>query len=177
MKWMICLSLGLTLFLSACATPRNARLVSPYHLAAFSQNYVSVDINLQQDPSQKIYLSATFTPDKGYHLYSKDIPREGVYGQSRPTLMELTPQSQMRSIGGLTASVADEVSSMGTDRLLVYPAGPVTLRLQVTLPPGTGRYADQLSVTYEACSQTTCLTPVIERMVKVKVPGSGNFQP
>jgi uncharacterized lipoprotein YajG len=80
MKWIIRLSLGISLFLTACAAPRNTRLVTPYHLAAFNQNYVSVDINLQQDSSQMIFLSATFTPDKGYHLYSKDIPREGVYG-------------------------------------------------------------------------------------------------
>lgn len=177
MKWIIRLSLGICLFLTACAAPRNTRLVTPYPLAAFNQNYVSVDIFLELDPSQKIFLCAKFTPDKGYHLYSKDIPREGVFGQGRPTLLELTPQSQIRSIGEMTASVPDEVSSMGTDALLVYPAGPVTLRFPVTLPPGTGWYDELLSVTYEACSQTTCLTPVIGRLVQVRVPGNKDFQP
>lgn len=83
----------------------------------------------------------------------------------------------MHSDGILTASPEDEVTNMGMDGLLVYPAGPVTLRLQVSLPEGSGWYDDQVSVTYEACSQTTCLTPVIGKLVAVQVPGSEGVQP
>ena len=164
--------LGFLLFLTACTSPIHARFASPYQLAAFSQNYVSVKVFLQQDSQQKTFLLATFTPEDGYHLYSKDIPRQGVYGEGRPTLLELGPQSQMHTIGELTASAQDEVSNMGTDALLVYPAGTVTLSLEVDLPQATGWYDDQLSLTYMACSQSTCRPPVIGKLVTVSVQGS-----
>ena len=168
------ISLGLCL--SACVSSAPGS-VSPYRLAAFSQNSVSVKIAFQQDASHAIFLIATFTPISGDHLYSKDLPRGGIYGEGRPTLLELTPQSGMRAMGGLTASVNQEVASMGVDALLVYPAGLVTLKLPVSLPAGQGWYDDQVSVTYEACSQTTCKTPVIGRMVRVHVPRMGQLEP
>jgi len=165
-------ALGLILLLAACGSPIQSRPVSPYQLAAFSQNYVAVNIFLQQDANEKNFLSATFTPESGYHLYSIDIPREGVYGEGRPTLLELIPGSQMHSIGELSASAETEVSDMGTDALLVYPAGPVTLRLQVSLPPGAGWYDDKVSITYMACSESTCRPPVIGKKIPVRVPGA-----
>ena len=81
----------------------------------------------------------------------------------------------MHSIGELTASAEAEVSDMGTDALLVYPAGPVTLRLQVSLPPGAGWYDDKVSITYMACSQSTCRPPVIGKQISVRVPGLNNI--
>jgi len=165
---------SLTVLLSACVSPAPA-FVSPRRLAAFNQNDVSVTIALQQDASRNIFLVATFIPLSGDHLYSKDIPRNGIYGEGRPTLLELTPRSAMRAIGTLSASVNDEVSSMGMDSLLVYPDGPVTLKLPVTLPAGRGWYDDQVSVTYESCSQTTCKTPVIGKLLRVRVPRLGQL--
>ena len=175
-RWQV-FGLGFLLLLTACTTVINGRFASPYKLAAFSQNYVSVKVFLEEDKQQKTFLLATFTPEKGYHLYSKDIPRQGVSGEGRPTLLEPGPQSQMHPIGELTASAQDEVAGMGTDALLVYPAGPVTLRLEVRLPTGTGWHEDQISVTYMACSQSTCRPPVIGKLVAVKVPGSAGTQP
>jgi hypothetical protein len=175
LKYFFAFLFGIALFLSACVSSV-PKFVSPQRLAAFSQNSVSVEIALQQDASRKTFLTATFTPISGDHLYSKDIPRGGIYGEGRPTLVELTPQSGMRAIGALTASVDDEVSSMGMDALLVYPAGPVTMALPVSLPPGRGWYYDQVRVTYEACSQTTCKTPVIGKTVRVRIPKLGQLR-
>lgn len=166
---------GLTLILSGCASSAPG-FVSPQRLAAFNQNSVSVEIALQQDTSHRTFLIATFTPVAGDHLYSKDIPRGGIYGEGRPTLLELTPQSGMRTTGALSANVNDEVSSMGMDALLVYPAGPVILKLPVSLPAGHGWYDDQVRVTYESCSQTTCKTPVIGKIVRVHIPKQGQLQ-
>jgi hypothetical protein len=166
---------GLAFILSGCASSAPG-FVSPQRLAAFSQNSVTVEIALQQDASHHTFLVATFTPIAGDHLYSKDIPRGGIYGEGRPTLLELTPQSAMHAIGALSASVNDEVSSMGMDALLVYPAGPVTLKLPVSLPAGHGWYDDQVSVTYESCSQTTCKTPVIGKTLQVHVPRLGQIK-
>jgi len=162
--------------LTACASSGSG-LVLPHRLAAFSQNGVSVEIALQQDASQKTFLAATFTAESGYHLYSKDLPREGIYGEGRPTLLELVPQSQMRSIGELTANKNAEVASMGTDALMVYPEGPVTLQLQVSLPAGTGWFDDQVSVTYMSCSRTTCRPPVVGKILRVHLPRMEVLQP
>ena len=180
MKWMLkdffVFPVGLALFLSACASSTSG-FVSPHQLAAFSQNSVSVAIALQQEASGNTFLTATFTPISGDHLYSKDIPREGVDGEGRPTLLELTLQSALRATGELKASVEDEVFSTGPEALKVYPSGPVTLRLPVSLPAGRGWYDDQVSVTYMACSQTTCKAPVVGKIVRVLIPRKGQLQP
>jgi hypothetical protein len=176
LKNLCALPFGLALILSACVSAPSG-IVSPYRLAAFSQNDVSVAIVLQQDGSGNVFLAATFTPLNGDHLYSKDIPRQGVEGEGRPTLLELTPQSGLRAMAGLTANVDDEVPSTGPEGLKVYPPGPVTLRLPVSLPAGRGWYDDQVSVTYMACSQTTCKAPVIGKIVRVHLPRDGDLQP
>ena len=51
----------------------------------------------------------------------------------------------------------------------VYPAGAVTLRLPVTLTARDSATA-QLSVTYMACSERTCLAPVIDKRIAVRIP-------
>jgi hypothetical protein len=170
------IAVGILLFLSACA-PASRGFVSPHRLASFRENSVSVEIALQQDASKKTFLTATFTPGRGDHLYSKDLARNGLFGEGRPTLLELTPQSQMRALGELTTNAVDEVSTMGSDALLVYPPGPVTVRLQVSLPSGSGWHNDLVSVTYMACSPITCRPPVIGKVVSVRVPGSAEVGP
>ena len=176
LKYLCAFPFSLALLLSACVSP-TAGFVSPQRLAAFSQNSVSVAITLQQDVSGNLYLAATFTPASGDHLYSKDIPRDGINGLGRPTLLEIPPQSGLRVTGGLKASVDDETASTGPAELKVYPPGPVTLRLPVRLPTGQGWYDDQVSVTYMACSQTTCKAPVIGKIVRVHLPRKGQLQP
>jgi hypothetical protein len=168
------------LFLAACgssadpSTGSGQRLgpASPYPLASFSENKVTVEIALEIDESGQAWLSARFTPEEGYHLYSKDIPPGGVDGLGRPTLLELIPGSRLESAGTLSESVG-AVQDEGPDGLLVYPAGPVTLRLPVILPEGTGWFDEQVSVTYMACAEGVCLPPVTGKLVPVRVPGVG----
>ena len=73
-------------------------------LASFIENYVEVSIYLEDDSAGNYFLSATFTPPDGYHLYSKDIPLMGANGLGRPTLLELTSDSRMKAIGELVES-------------------------------------------------------------------------
>jgi hypothetical protein len=176
LKDLCAFPISLALVLSACVSSPSG-FVSLQHLAAFSQNSVSVAIALQRDSSGNMFLAATFTPMSGDHLYSKDIPMEGIDGEGRPTLLELTPQSGLRAAGGLTASVDDRVAPTGPAALKVYPPGPVTLRLPVSLPAGQGWYDDQVSVTYMACSQTICKAPVIGKIVRVHLPRKEQLQP
>src|SRR6476660_6305296 len=75
-------------------------------LTTFSKNSVTVVVKLQRAADGQVSLAATFTPDEtGFHLYSKDMPRNGVGGLGRPTLLELTTNSKMQVLGTLIESV------------------------------------------------------------------------
>lgn len=114
-------------------------------------------------------LAVRFTPQPGFHLYSVDLPPDGVRGVGRPTRVEVggalaadgRPRPDARAlplhIDGLDAA------------LPVYPDGPVTLRQAVRVTPG-GRA--RAWVTYAACSGSTCLPPVIRREVALALPGT-----
>lgn len=161
----------LLFFLASCGSGWDLAPGSPLTLASFTESEVTVDITLEQDVSGQVYLAATFTPEEGEHLYSKDIPRNGVNGLGRPTLLELAPESKLVATGVLTESVV-AVSVDDSPELMVYPEGPVTLRLPVTLPDGEGWFDEQVSVTYMACADGQCCPPVVGKLVPVRVPGS-----
>ena len=99
------------------------------------------------DSQGNYQLSATFTPPKGYHLYSKDIPISGIDGLGRPTLVELTGDSQIKALGDLMESVQAREPEFEPKELLVYPLGPVTLSLPVELSSGDSWIEDELEVT------------------------------
>ncbi len=144
----------------------------PIALASFSENYVSVSINLTRDPKGNTFLSATFTPPEGHHLYSKDIPTDGLEGLGRPTLLELTEKSQMVALGNLIESASAKEPDFEPKELLVYPAGSVTLSLPVKLPSGKDWIDDEVKITYMACSAYQCKPPVEEKVVPVRIPGA-----
>ncbi|RPI34799.1 MAG: hypothetical protein EHM70_01705 [Chloroflexota bacterium] len=151
-----------------------SHLAGPRRLAAFSESGVAVEIRLERDASGASLLAATFSPEgKGFHLYASDLPREGVGGLGRPTLLELPLQAKMQPDGPMQESVSAGPLEVvpGQAGLQVYPEGPVTLRLPVKLPAGcSGQVEDQVSVTYMACSSNGCRRPVIERLVDVEIP-------
>jgi len=144
----------------------------PASLASFTENYVEVSIYLERNSAGSYFLSAIFMPPDGYHLYSKDIPLTGVNGLGRPTLLELTTDSQMKATGGLTESVKAQESNFEPKELLVYPLGAMTLRLPVDLPSGNDWVDDEIKVTYMACSDSQCKPPVVGKIVSVSVPGA-----
>src|SRR4051794_27288717 len=73
-------------------------------LSAFTEHGVHVDIALEQDANGRFLLASTYTPiDAHVHLYSTDLPRAGLNGAGRPTLLELPAQSGVHLIGQLTA--------------------------------------------------------------------------
>lgn len=157
----------LALFSSACAP-----FTYP-ELAHFTEN--SVDVSIRLEKAKEAYtLFATFTPPKGFHLYSKDIPRNGVDGLGRPTLLELPENAKMQAAGPLAESVPAEILPFEPKNLLVYPAGTVTLSLPVTLPETTGTFEDTISVTYMACTNTGCKPPVVGKLILVTIPITGH---
>jgi hypothetical protein len=156
--------------LSACISQKDVSL--PLSLATFNENDVDVSIHLDSNSNGGYLLSATFTPLNGSHMYSKDIPITGVDGLGRPTLIELTADSQMKAVGVLMASVPAEVPNFEPKTLLVYPPGAVTLSLPVELPAGNDWVEDSVKVTYMSCSDTGCKPPILGKIVEVRVPGA-----
>ena len=108
MKYASQIILIFTLFGTASCQP--ASVLEPgqtLQLATSAENKVEVTIALTRDESGQFILSATFTPQLlNMHLYSKEIPRNGVDGVGRPTLLELAEGSALKANGELTESVA-----------------------------------------------------------------------
>ncbi len=164
----------LLLVLPACS---RGGLMNPLPLGTASQNHVLVEISLERDSDGTTWLTATFTPDDpGLHLYSKDLPRQGSNGLGRPTLLELPDSSWLAAMGEMTESVqADGIS--GIEQVPVYPAGPVTLRLPVRLPPGKGWFDQEVFVTYMACREGACMPPVENKPIAIRIPGEEEYHP
>ncbi len=162
----------MAIFLFSTTACQNTSSTDQTHeLATFIENKVEVTISISSDKNGQALLLATFTPqDASLHLYSKDIPRNGVDGLGRPTLLELTAQSQMKAAGKLSESIAAQIPAFEPKDLLVYPAGEVTLTLPITLPEGNDWVDDEISVTYMACSDTGCRAPVIDKIIPVRIP-------
>jgi hypothetical protein len=147
-------------------------------LATSAENKVEVNVALPRSEDGQFILSATFTPQLlNMHLYSKEIPRNGVEGLGRPTLLELAEGSSLKANGELIESVtSSQSSSFDPEGLLLYPAGPVTLSLPVLLPNGNDWINDQVIVSYMACDDQGCRAPVQQKPIAIKIPGMGLFQ-
>lgn len=179
MKYAFQIVLIFTLFITTACQP--ASILEPgqtLQLATSAENKVEVTIALTRDESGQFILSATFTPQLlNMHLYSKEIPRNGVEGVGRPTLLELAQGSSLKANGDLIESVTSSQSlSFDSEGLLLYPAGPVTLSMPVLLPDGNDWINDEVIVTYMACDDRGCRAPVQQKPISIKIPSIGLFQ-
>jgi hypothetical protein len=164
----------LVLTLASCnflkTKPDSARKL----LAEFTESYVKVSIVLEQGEVGEAVLLATFIPTEAdAHMYSMELPKEGIDGLGRPTLIELPDRARMQVAGEMQESLPAEEDEVASDlpALPVYPAGPVTLRLPVLLPGGQGELVDdQILITYMSCTPRGCHKPVFEKLVAVQVP-------
>ncbi len=145
-------------------------LTSGESLATFEKNSVEVVITIE--PGAKpgtATLVGLFTPkpkQDPLHLYSIDLKGpEGV-----ATALVVRPGQTIEAAGALTAD------QMATDHdgLSIYPDGPVTVRLPITVPLTADGAAVETTVlvSYMACSAKFCLNPVIKTPVKVMIPTS-----
>jgi hypothetical protein len=179
MKLSVQIILVFTLFIIASCQPAPA--LEPgqtLQLASSAENKVEVAVALTRNQSGQFILSATFTPQLlSLHLYSRELPRNGVDGVGRPTLLELAEGSALKANGELTESVtSSQSSSLDPEGLLLYPAGPVTLSLPVLLPDGNKWVNDQVLITYMACDGQGCRAPVQQKPIAIKIPSNGLFQ-
>ncbi|MCF2532497.1 protein-disulfide reductase DsbD N-terminal domain-containing protein [Yinghuangia soli] len=128
---------------------------------------MTVTIGLKDRAATRATLVATLTPERaGFHLYSIDLPAGGIEGIGRP--VSLTVRGVLAAAGPLTAeSAAITLELEGTGLTLpVYPDGPVTVDLPVTVA-GPGEAT--LLIGYAACSKSVCLPPVSQRPVSLKI--------
>lgn len=145
----------------ATATPSST-------LATFTESGVTVEIAAQLKASGQGWLSGTFTPlEAGFHLYSNDLPRTGLNGQGRPTLLDIISPGPIRVTGALVANQPTEFYAQG---LLIYPAGPVTLSWPIEWAGNSPSATTELSITYMACSEEICLKLVADKRVLVEIP-------
>ncbi len=124
-------------------------------LGEFSEAGVQVNLSLEKNGAASCSLAARYAPlMEHFHLYSKDLPPFGVQGQGRPTRLDII--SGLVATGELTADATPtDFTTMGSDVVLyVYPDGPVTLRLPVSV---AGDGSAQVKVSYMACSAVSCL--------------------
>jgi thiol:disulfide interchange protein len=137
-------------------------------LATFVKHSVEVVITL--DPGTepgKAVLVGVFTPkpkSDPLHLYSVDLQGpEGI-----PTTLAIAPGQPVQAAGPLTA----DQRTHDLAGLAVYPDGPVTVRLPITVPatPDGTAVETRLLLSYMACSEKFCLNPVIKAPVTVKIP-------
>ncbi|WP_194904341.1 hypothetical protein [Catenulispora rubra] len=127
-------------------------------VAQFSESGVIVVVNVKDRTATRASLAVTFTPDRpGFHLYSIDLPPNGIQGVGRPT--SVTTQGVLHAAGPESAeTTVTTLPLAGTDLTLpVYPDGPVTVDLPVTID-GAGQAT--VLIGYAACSPQTCLPPV-----------------
>ena len=115
-------------------------------------------------------------PPVGYYLYSKDIPLTGVDGLGRPTLLELTPESQLKTMGRLVESIQAKEPEFEPKDLLVYPSGTVTLSLPIELPSGSDWVEEVVKITFMSCNDQGCKPPVMGKLVSIRVPGTDTFK-
>jgi hypothetical protein len=165
----------LVFLLSACSLIKPGNDRGRETLAEFTESYVHVLIELVRTGDEQASLAATFTPTEAdAHLYSMDLPKQGVNGLGRPTLIELPEGSSLQAAGGLQESVESNLDSVSAElpALAVYPAGAVTLTLPVNVPEtGNTPIDDHVLITYMACTSNGCHAPVLEKIVDVQIPG------
>jgi hypothetical protein len=140
-------------------------------LSEVEDSGVKVTFFLVEGGNGKHWLRATFSPlELGFHVYSKDLPKDGIDGIGRPTLLELIENPAIANIGELTADkkIHNLMSPLNADGFPVYPDGPVTLSLPFTMKQDANGTVDVMAkITYMACTKTSCNAPVEGKAVKL----------
>ena len=134
-----------------------------------SQGRVKVETSSAWSEEETLIVRATFSPEEGYHLYSSALPRSGIDGLGRPTLVEVKQSDEFAQVGPLISD--KETKELPSDpRFQVFPAGPVTLFLPIhfSARPQVERTV-ALTLTYMACSEQTCYRPIERVPIEIRV--------
>ncbi|MGR4878135.1 hypothetical protein ACIPUC_01690 [Streptomyces sp. LARHCF249] len=150
--------------LTGCGQEPEREPQHPAAVAEFNENGVTVKLSVSDWESSAGTLVATFTPDEaGFHLYSTDLPANGVEGVGRPT--EIRVAGVAAATGPLsTDAPVKEIRVPGVNSAVpVYPDGPVTTTLPIR---ATAAGEAEVVIGYASCSATAgCTIPVAGRTV------------
>jgi hypothetical protein len=134
---------------------------------------VRVELSSAWTDDGRLVVRGVFTPDDaGYHLYSHEMPMEGVHGLGRPTRLELADPEPFAEVGEL---VCDRRPLQKLDKNLnvtlpIYPDSPVTLYLPLRLKEApTAPLQVPLQITYMSCSDMQCFSPVQQALEQLTV--------
>lgn len=153
-------------------------LVAADEVGRFEGGETGVDgvFRLERGEGRAAVLVAELTPrqaadESPWHFYHEDLPRGGLDGIGRPTLLELPEGGPLRATGPqlIDAAVKQLPSGLGFD-VPTYAAGPITIRLPVELPVGEGPVAATALLTYMVCNDQTCRIMAERDPVGLTVP-------
>ena len=136
--------------------------------ATFSKHSVQVALSFEAGAPGAGTIIGVFTPDPQHpqplHLYGLTLPPGG---PGIATRLDLPAGSPLTAAGPLTADRDTHVQ----EGLPVFAPGPVTLRLPVRLPAGSGAPVEaNVQVSYLACTASSCLIPVVKGKVALTAP-------
>lgn len=136
----------------------------PQPILTFTKNHVTVVVERSEVSAKRITVTATFTPQDGFHLYSTELPKDGIGGVGRPTRFELlATDSHIKLEPGMRVHppLAQKAAFSKTVELSVFPAGPVHLTRNVNIEQ-TGLPTTVLAqFSYMSCHETLgCTIPV-----------------
>lgn len=166
------------LFLTSCSeAPVPAPEVSVDQLSgltygAAAEQYderadVRVSVSAARIDEHWAVIRGVFTPgEAGYHLYSKDLPPEGIENTGRPTRIEVA--EGIVQTGALLANQEPHDFTQYGVTLPVYHEGPVTLYRLVQ--PKSGTSSLTAALTYMSCSKELCNLPIEGETVTVSLP-------
>jgi hypothetical protein len=141
-------------------------------LAEHTESGVRVEVSLESDAQSGHLLRSTFTPDQGFHLYSKDLDPKSVDGLGMPTNLELQPSSSIKATGPVFANVEPRIyyhKEMNVS-LPIYPDGPVTLRLPIQIVTSETDISARIKVSYMACdAKGICRNPVEGQVLEITI--------
>ncbi|MFD7840045.1 hypothetical protein [Streptomyces sp. NPDC059761] len=163
--------------LAACGSQHAEGARDSAPTTSFTEQGVTVTLSVSDWHASKGTLTAVFTPErKGFHLYSTDLPADGVEGVGRPTAMAVS--GPLKAEGRLAASAEPRsITVPGVETPVpVYPDGPVTTTLPVR---ADGNGDATVLIGYASCStQDGCTIPVSDRPVHLHVTGDrATFNP
>jgi Disulphide bond corrector protein DsbC len=137
----------------------------------FPVNRAHLSVSARATGPDDAEVEVTFSPTvPGGHFYGTTMPRTGIDGAGRPTLLELAEGEWLVS-GPVVASVAAHDQSLPgfNTSFPLYPDGPVTLRLPIRrTTPGAATPA-RLALTFMVCTSSGVCFPPVERSV-VELP-------
>jgi hypothetical protein len=155
----------------ARTNPNSSVFTERAKLTEVTQNSVKVSVSLEADSVGKPVIRATFTPtEPGFHLYSKDMPEDGVKGFGRPTRLQVLG-GVIKQAGPVFSDVSPHDLEVMDVKIPIYPEGPVTLRQPIEITTGRDDLAAQIEISYMACKTGgECKMPVERKRIELKLP-------